>query len=454
MGDALRSTIYMTRRTALGTLAAAGAGFALWPYRPRKQADIPPGRTVLTYWEKWTGAEGAAIQSVVDDFNASHSTLWVERTPVSDIEPKAMVAIGGGDAPDLVGLFNYNIPLFAEAGAIHPLSALGAHPDLTEAHYAPAIWRLLTYEGEQWAGVSTCHTMALYYNRAILRDAGLAPPRTTAELDAAADALTLRDAAGAITRAGFLPNLPFWWPHLWSSLFGGVLYDPLTHRARLNSAENVAAFQWVADYPRRYGRDAANAFAAGFGRAFNSAQDPFLAGRTAMIVQGPWLANFARRVAPDVEYGCVPVPVAPSLAARPEPTGLLEADVVMIPRNAPRPEAAFEFLCHLQRRDVVERLARAHCKGSPLRQVSAAFAADHPNPYVAVHDRITRSPHVQTAPPTRAWTQYAALIMVAFDAIWDGADVTAELTAVNSRAQQLIDTARARRAQRQGSAAG
>jgi ABC-type glycerol-3-phosphate transport system substrate-binding protein len=445
----------MTRRAALSTLAAGGLGFALWPRRPRSRVDVPAGRTVLTYWEKWTGAEGEAVQRVVDMFNESQSRLWVQRVPVSDIMTKAMVAIGGGDAPDLVGLFNFNIPLFAEAGAILPLDDFPAST-LGEEHYAPAIWKLLTYEGRWWAGVTTCHTMALYYNRGVFREAGLdpqRPPRTIAELDDAAAKLTMLSGDGRIERAGFLQNLPNWWPYFWPIMFGGEVYDARRDTATLLSPANVNAYEWVASYPARYGREATTAFAAGFGRAFSSTRDPFLSGRVAMIVQGPWIANFARRYAPDLDYACAPVPTAEAMVDPARPTGMLEADVVMIPRGAAHPEAAWEFLQFTQRRDVQERLARAQCKGSPLRRVSPEFLADHPNPFVAVHDAVCQSPAVQTAPPTRVWPQYSRMIGYAFDAIWAGADVTAELRSTQDRAQELLDQARTRRAQRRGAGA-
>jgi ABC-type glycerol-3-phosphate transport system substrate-binding protein len=435
----------MTRRAALGVLGAGAVGYAIWPRRARSAVDVPPGRTVVTYWEKWTGPEGDAIQAIVDAFNAGQPEIWVRRVPVSDIVPKAMVAIAGGDAPDLVGLFNYNIPLFAEAGAVRPLAELG--DAISEDAYTPGVRRLLMHEDAQWAGVATCHSLALYYNRRRFRDAGLdpdRPPRTVAELDACADALTTRE-GDRIVRAGFLPNIPFFWPYLWPILFGGSLYDDERDRATLAAPANVAAYTWAAGYAERYGVRATTAFAAGFGRSFNSLDDPFLAERVAMIVQGPWIANFIRRFAPDLDYGCVPVPVRADLLDPSRPAGMLEADVVMIPRGAAQPEAAYAFLRYLQRRDVQERLARLHCKGSPLREVSPSFGRDHPNPYVGVHDAIAASPRVTIAPPTRVWTQYAQMIGAAFDAIWSGAAVEPELRGVESRVQELLDTTRRRR---------
>src|SRR5262245_13130057 len=125
----------VTRRAALGLMAAAGAGLVLRPVRPR---GVPGGRTELIYWEKWTGREGAAMQAVVDRFNASQDRTWVTMVPVSDAPAKAMVAIGGGDPPDLVGLFTYNIPIFAEARALMPLDAFAGYRRLEPDRYLPA----------------------------------------------------------------------------------------------------------------------------------------------------------------------------------------------------------------------------------------------------------------------------------------------------------------------------
>jgi ABC-type glycerol-3-phosphate transport system substrate-binding protein len=456
----------MTRRSALAALAAGGAGFALWPHRPRRRGAIQRGRAVVTYWEKWTGEEGAAMQAVVDRFNAAQDRIWVERVAVSDIVPKAMVAIGGGDPPDLVGLYSFNVPLFAESGALTPLPAFGwgttdadrdavadadtvADADaLDPASYAPAVRRLLTHEGHQWAGVTTCHTMALYCNVAMLRLAGLAAPRTVDELDAAADALTRLGAEGRIERAGFLPNVPKWWPYAWPAMFGGALYDAAADRATLLAPENLAAYEWISARAARHGRAATTAFAAGFGRAHNSALDPFLTERVAMIVQGPWLARLAQRHAPQLEYACVPMPMPRGRADGSAPAGMLEADVLAIPRGARRTEEAFEFLAYVQRQEVLEELAAAHCKPSPLREVSAGFRRAHPNPHVGVFESVAKSPAVMTAPPTRVWPQYADLIGAAFDRIWAGAEVAAELRSVQARAQELLDRARSLRARR------
>ena len=435
----------------LTSVAAVGAAFAVWPYRPRAARDIPSGRIVLDYWEKWTGVEGQAVQRIVDQFNDSQNRIWVNRVPVSDIVAKSMVAIGGGDPPDLIGLFNFNIPLFAEAGAIIPLSTFGSAQSLQAEHYAPAVWRMLTYEDELWAGVTTCYTLALYYNRKQYREVGLdpdRPPRTVSELDNYAETLTSIDKDDRLARAGFMPNIPNWWPYFWPVMFGGSFYDKQTNQATLLTPENIAAYRWVAEYPRKYGRLGTQSFGAGFSRSFHSPQDPFLLGRVAMIIQGPWIANFIRRYAPDFEYGCAPAPVVDELFDPAQPRGLLESDVLVIPNGCPHPEEAFEFLLFVQRQESQEQLATDHCKPSPLGDVPPSFMRDHPNDYVAVHDAIAKSDAVYAAPQTRVWKQYADRIGSAFDAIWAGGDVKTELQSVQNRVQQLLDQASTRRRQR------
>jgi multiple sugar transport system substrate-binding protein len=191
-------------------------------------SEVPSGRVVLDYWEKWTGVEGEAIQRVVDRFNLAQDRIWVRRTPVSDIMTKAVVAIGGGDPPDVVGLYSYNIPQFAESRAAMPLDTFGSQGGgLDPTVYAPAVGRLLTYNGKLWAGVSSVYNLALYFNTAMFREAGLdpaSPPRTIAELDAASERLTIRSGS-RLDRAGFLQNMPAWWPYFWPIMFGGRLYD-------------------------------------------------------------------------------------------------------------------------------------------------------------------------------------------------------------------------------------
>lgn len=442
----------VSRRSALGVLGAAGAAALLWPYTPRGHADVPPGRVELRYWEKWTGIEGEALGKVVDRFNRTQDRIWVHLTPVSDITSKAMVAIGGGDPPDVVGLYSYSVPTYASARAVMPLDAFKSAPPIDPERYVPGVKELLWHEGRPWAGVNTCYTLAMYHNRELLRQVGHdpdTPPRTIAELDGLSDRLTRFDSAGRMERAGFLQNVPGWWNYFWPIMFGGRLYDEQTGKATCAGPRCVRAFEWIGATAARYGVAATTAFASGYGRNIHSAQDPFMSGRMAMIVQGPWLANFIRALTPNLDYSAAPVPVAPEVYDPDRPTGLLEADVLMIPRGCPHPEESYVFVSYMQRQDVQEELATAHGKPSPLRVCSPGFLERHPNRSIRAFDAIARSPAAQILPRTTAWKAYSDLLNPAFDRVWSGSDPGATLAAVQTRAQRLIDTADQRRRQRE-----
>jgi multiple sugar transport system substrate-binding protein len=99
----------MTRRTALGLAGASAA--ALVVFGPKPADDIPSGRVVLDYWEKWTGAEGEAMRRLVDEFNRTQDRIFVRYLAINSIDQKAMIAIAGGSPPDVIGLWNFNVPV-------------------------------------------------------------------------------------------------------------------------------------------------------------------------------------------------------------------------------------------------------------------------------------------------------------------------------------------------------
>jgi len=407
----------ITRRTAVGALATAGLGFALFGPRPAKRRD--DGRLVLDYWEKWTGLEGRAMQTVVEDFNRSQDRLFVRYFSTAGIDEKAQITIAGGAPPDILGLWNYNLPAFAETNAILPLDELGAEFGVTPSIYSPGMAAATQHKGKFWAAVNTGGTVALYYNKAHFREVGLPDtgPRTIAELDEANRRITRID-NNRITRMGFHHREPGWWVFIWGYPFGASLYDADTNRALLNSPENQAGYDWVQSYPKEFGLTRLNEFRSTFGN-YDSPLNPFLAGKLSMVIQGPWLANMINAYAPDLDYGVVPLPVAESLYDPARPIGLVDTDILTIPRGVKHPDASMEFIAYTQRQDITEKLATVHCKGSPLATSSPQFLATHPNRGVRVFDDIAKSPRSFLVPKTRAWIQIRDELIWVFDQSWN-----------------------------------
>lgn len=449
----------LTRRAAVASIVAAGVGFAA--FGPRGQRSVASGRLVLDYWEKWTGDEAAAMQRVVDRFNDSQSLIQVRYFITAGIDQKALIAIAGGDPPDIVGLYNYNIPLYAETGAILPLDELGSPETTGLARYAQGVRPILTHPDgtgrvRQFACPNTGGTLALYYNAAAFKDAGLdpaRPPRTMSELDRAAAALDRREATGEYRRLGFTPTEPGWWPWAWGPYFGGSLTDAAARHALIDSPEHVAAFSWLRETATRLDPTRVARFGAGWGGSYDSPLNAFIRGEVAMILQGPWLANVINRVNPSLDYAVAPFPVADGLPSIADagPVGLVEADTICIPRGSKHPEAAMEFIAFTQRQENVEYLSTKHFKSTVLDRSSDEFVSKHPNRGVAVHNAIAQSPRGFIASRTRQFPQIRAEMGSLMPAVWNTRErVGALLAKAQGNVQQLLDLEAAQKARRRG----
>jgi spermidine/putrescine-binding protein len=143
--------------------------------------------------------------------------------------------------------------------------------------------------------------------------------------------------------------------------------------------------------------------------------------------------------------------VADGLYREGEPIGLVESDVLMIPRNAPNKDAAMEFVAYTQRPEIVERLSTAHFKNTTLARASEAFVKNHPNRGIAVFNAIANSPRGYLAARTRVWPEFKDLLDAAQQQIWSCEETPKEILGrVRERSQSAMTLAAERSARRRG----
>ena len=412
----------MPRGTRLA-LTALAALLALGCREPRDS------RIHISYWEKWGGSEGEAMQRTVDQFNRSQDRIVVEYLSTSQVNRKTLIATAGGDPPDVAGVWANDVYSFADREALLPLDDLiradGQTPDEWLGRYYAVYADMTLYRGRVWAAISTPSTCALHWNKTLFREAGLdpeRPPRTLAELDAFAEKLTKRDRAGQILQLGFLPQEPGWFAWAFPQWFGGRLWDG-TNIVFSATPENLASYQWVAGYTHRLGIEAVRAFTAGFGN-FSSPQNPFMSGKVAMVFQGVWMNNYLRQYAPGLDYGVAPWPAAkPGL----DDFTVADADVLVIPRGARHPKEAWEFIrfvtsanpraTRFEELRGMELLCYLQEKNSPLREWSPFFAERHPHPHIALFRRLADSPHAVHIPKIGIWEEYSRETSQVFETV-------------------------------------
>jgi ABC-type glycerol-3-phosphate transport system substrate-binding protein len=375
-----------------------------------------PGRVKVTYWEKWTGFEFSAMKAVVDDFNNSQNKIWVEILPISSIDQKTMMATSAGIPPDLAGLFGPNVPQYVDDGAVLSLDEMCAEAGITKENYIPAYYDIGYYNGHLWSLPTTPASTALHYNVDMLKAAGLdpsKPPRTIEELDAYAAKITKKK-DGRIDKSGFMPSEPGWWNWAWGGFYGGRLWDG-KDKITAASPENIRAFNWIADYSKKYGAGELQTFRSGFGN-FSSPQNAFMSEKVAMELQGVWMYNFISQFSPKLQWKAAPFPYP---ADKPElkETTIVDEDVIVIPRGAKHPKEAFEFIKYLQSQPAMEKLCLGQQKNSPLRNVSEEFWRKHKNPYIKLFDHLAYSKNALVPPKIGIWTQYSSELTTAYDSI-------------------------------------
>lgn len=243
-------------------------------------------------------AEHPDIDIVVEQFPGSS---------LKDFEIKLRVRFSSHQGPDLMVASDYT------AAPLARLGLLAEAPDYIERMVQdnslnPMIRDAPYIDGRLYGIVTDAAWQALYYNKAMFRDAGLdpeRPPQTWAELLDVADRLTVRGPDSTVVRAGFsvrktgfkAGTADKWYTFLYSA--GGQPYSADGTRALFNSPQ---------------GREALALYRSLlFGRHIDSVthegdQQGFGQGRVAMFLREIHVDRFLKESYPDLEYGVAPVP--------------------------------------------------------------------------------------------------------------------------------------------------
>lgn len=279
----------------------------------------------FTYWSAFTGDSATWDQTRVDAFNEAYADLGItcEVQFVPDgggiSNGKLLSAIAGGTAPDLmVTDAPTSAYQYAAEGSFMELDSVLETVGLDVADFYQGCKDVMYYNDKCYLVPQDTNVILLYIRPDIAAECGLDlenPPKTIAELDQWAEAMTV-EADGGYSRMGLIPWLdsgddafivPFF--------FGADPYDVATNKLDLTSDNMVAYMEWVQSYAEKYDPEMINAFSSGLGGMF-SPDHPFMTGKVGMTITGNWFTGALASYAPDVEYVAVPVPVPEHASAR------------------------------------------------------------------------------------------------------------------------------------------
>ncbi|WP_030608961.1 extracellular solute-binding protein [Streptomyces sclerotialus] len=261
----------MHSRAARPVLAVVTAGAAVALGLTGCAAAPDPG-TVTVLNSATDTAEHTKNQKFFDRC-ARPLGLRVEQlsVPADQVASKALRMASSRSLPDILELDGSELPQFALTGGLRPLADLG----VATSGFSRSAVSLGSYQGTRYGVARSANSLALYYNPDLLAKAGVEPPRTWAELRTAARKLTGDGTYGLAFSAspdadGVYQFLPFFWSS------GG-------DEARLGDGGGAKALglwkQLVAD------RSVSKAVVNWNQQDVN---DQFVAGRAAMMINGPW----------------------------------------------------------------------------------------------------------------------------------------------------------------------
>lgn len=149
-------------------------------------ADVSGSLSVLGIW---AGQEQASFQAVIDRFNEDYPNVSVSYNSAGDNLPTVLqTAVQGGNPPDVAFIAQPGtIEGFATDGALQPLDF--AEQDVID-NLGQSVADIATFDGQLYGLLfKSANKSLVWYNTAVLTDAGVEPPATFEDLATAADTI-------------------------------------------------------------------------------------------------------------------------------------------------------------------------------------------------------------------------------------------------------------------------
>jgi multiple sugar transport system substrate-binding protein len=166
--------------------------------------------------------------------------------PAGDFNDQAFLTrLASGDVPDLVRMGRPRVAQYAAKGV---LQAADACVKPVKDEYRKGALKAMTYNGHIYGLPEFTNQITLIVNQSAFKDAGVpisaAQTKDMKALLATAKKLTKRNSSGDLTRIGFDPKIPEFFP-LWVKWHGKDVVSKNGLKAQLNSKEAIAALTYT-----------------------------------------------------------------------------------------------------------------------------------------------------------------------------------------------------------------
>jgi multiple sugar transport system substrate-binding protein len=276
---------------AAGAALAIGAGIA--------GAAASEVRVVVSYYSAQTGP---IFEAMAEEFEKANPDIDIQIEVVNwdNLEQKLTTDVAGGTAPDISIIGTRWLAGYVQEGIAEPLDDYMS--DEFKAQFIDVFMSPSVFDGETYGLPVAASARAMYYNKAMFEQAGIAePPQTWDELkDAAAKIAALGDDTyGFGIQGKEIETDAYWYYAFWTH--GGELLE--NGQSGIASDPGVQAANL---YKSMIDEGLTQPGVTGYNR--ENLQDLFKQGRLGILLTGPWLRGQLQEEAPDIEYGIAPIP--------------------------------------------------------------------------------------------------------------------------------------------------
>ncbi|MFB9759543.1 ABC transporter substrate-binding protein [Ectobacillus funiculus] len=286
----------------------------------------------------WGGnpSEQKLLQQTLDGFEAKYPNIDVKLEVISDQYMDVIkTRLIGGKGPDVFYLDAFEAPGLIETGVVEPLDEY-VTDDFDVSDFEKPLLEAFRVDGKTYGFPKDYSTLALFYNKKLLQEAGVEVPKTWDELREASKKLTKDGVYGF----GAAPELARTF-YIAQAGGGDVVKN---NKANFASPEVIKALQPIVD---QHNIDKTSAEPKEVGATWGG--EMFGQGKAAMVIEGNWAIPFLADTFPNVEYGTAELP-----AINGEKSTMAYTVAYVMNAASQKKEAAWELLSYLTGKEGME----------------------------------------------------------------------------------------------------
>lgn len=290
------------KRKCLLLVAAALLAVTALPAQAKKPREVK-------FWTLFTGGDGAFFDAMIDAYNASQSEVVLKNDTVkyTDYYTKLTTALAAKTAPDVVICHASQLVNYVPNNVFVPLDSYIKKAGVNLSDFEGAPLAGCTFNGKIYALPLDVHPLIMYYNKTLLKQAGIDKvPTTYAEVLAAAK--IVQQKAGVIgiacddTTATYKA---YTFTRIYMSYLkqqGVTILNAANTKANFNNEAGIKAYQLLCDMVNKDG-------VTPRGLDYDSSVANFKLGKAAFHFNGVW-ATGSFEEQPGLEFGAAQFPAA------------------------------------------------------------------------------------------------------------------------------------------------